>query len=36
MPFSVDRSFDRLVSALVTALVTWSAASEPGRGVPAG
>ena len=36
MPFSVDRSFDRLVRALVTALVTWSAASEPGRGVPAG
>jgi AcrR family transcriptional regulator len=36
MPFSVDRSFDRLVRALLTALVTWSAAYEPGRGVPAG
>jgi hypothetical protein len=36
MPPSVDRSFDRLVRALVTALATWSAASEPGRGVPAG
>ena len=36
MPFSVNRSFDRLVRALATALLTWSAAPEPGRGVPAG
>ena len=36
MPFSVDRSFDRLVSALATALLTWSTAPEPGRGVQAG
>jgi AcrR family transcriptional regulator len=33
MPFSVDRSFDRLVRALVSALATWNAASEPGAGL---
>jgi AcrR family transcriptional regulator len=36
MPFSVDRSFDRLVRALTTALVTWSTGAERGREVPAG
>jgi AcrR family transcriptional regulator len=30
MPFSVDRSFDRLVHALVRAISSWSDASEPG------
>ena len=35
LPFSVDRSFDRLVHALVAALSSWSAVSEPGREVPA-
>jgi len=35
MPVSVDRSFDRLVHALVRAMSSWSTASEPGREVPA-
>ncbi|MGA2828183.1 MAG: TetR-like C-terminal domain-containing protein [Streptosporangiaceae bacterium] len=35
MPVSVDRSFGRLVHALVVALSSWSDASEPGREVPA-
>ena len=35
LPVSVDRSFDRLVHALVRALSSWSAVSEPGREVPA-
>ena len=35
MPFSVDRSFGRLVHALVRAISSWSDASEPGREVPA-
>jgi AcrR family transcriptional regulator len=30
MPFSVDRSFGRLVHALVRAISSWSDASEPG------
>jgi AcrR family transcriptional regulator len=34
-PHDVDRSFDRLVRALVRALSSWSDVSEPGRGVPA-
>jgi AcrR family transcriptional regulator len=34
-PASVDRSFDRLVHALIRALSSWSYASEPGREVPA-
>jgi len=34
-PDDVDRSFDRLVRALVRALSSWSDVSEPGRGVPA-
>jgi AcrR family transcriptional regulator len=36
MPFSVDRSFDRLVQAQVMILSNWSDVSEPGREVPAG
>jgi AcrR family transcriptional regulator len=36
IPVSVDRSFDRLVHALVRAMSSWSTASEPGREVPAG
>ena len=37
MPFSVDRSFDRLVHALVRAISSWSSgASEPGREVLTG
>lgn len=35
MPFSVDRSFDRLVHALVAAMSSWSAVSDPDREVPA-
>jgi hypothetical protein len=35
MPLSVDRSFGRLVHALVRAMSSWSTASEPGREVPA-
>jgi AcrR family transcriptional regulator len=35
MPVSVDRSFGRLVRALVRATSSWSDASEPGREVPA-
>jgi AcrR family transcriptional regulator len=35
MPVSVDRSFDRLVQALVRAMSSWSTASEPGREVQA-
>ena len=35
MPFSVDRSFDRLVHALARALSSWTDVSEPGREVPA-
>ena len=34
-PQSVDRSFDRLVQALVLALSSWSSVSEPGREAPA-
>jgi AcrR family transcriptional regulator len=34
-PNSVDRSFDRLVHALVRTLSSWSNMSEPGREVPA-
>jgi hypothetical protein len=34
-PSDVDRSFDRLVRALVRALASWSDVSEPGREVPA-
>ena len=34
-PASVDRSFDRLVHALVVALSSWNEVSEPGREVPA-
>jgi pimeloyl-ACP methyl ester carboxylesterase len=34
VPVSVDRSFGRLVHALVVALSSWSDASEPGREVP--
>ena len=34
-PRSVDRSFDRLVHALVAALPGWSNVSGPGREVPA-
>jgi AcrR family transcriptional regulator len=34
-PVDVDRSFDRLVRALVRALSSWSDVSEPGREVPA-
>jgi AcrR family transcriptional regulator len=33
MPVSVDRSFGRLVNALVVALSSWSDASDPGREV---
>ena len=33
MPVSVDRSFGRLVHALVRAISSWSDASEPGREV---
>jgi AcrR family transcriptional regulator len=35
MPFSIDRSFDRLVRALLVALSSWSDAAEPGREVTA-
>jgi AcrR family transcriptional regulator len=35
MPLSVDRSFDRLVQALVRAVSNWSDVSEPDRAVPA-
>jgi AcrR family transcriptional regulator len=35
MPVSVDRSFGRLVHALVVALSSWNDASGPGREVPA-
>jgi AcrR family transcriptional regulator len=35
MPVSVDRSFGRLVHALVRAIASWSDASGPGREVPA-
>ena len=35
MPFSVDRSFDRLVQALVRAISSWSSVSGAGREVPA-
>ena len=35
MPFSVDRSFGRLVHALVAAMSSWSAVSDPDREVPA-
>jgi AcrR family transcriptional regulator len=35
MPVSVDRSFGRLVHALVRAISSWSDASGPGREVPA-
>jgi Tetracyclin repressor-like, C-terminal domain len=34
-PSDVDRSFDRLVHALVRALSSWSDVSEPSREVPA-
>jgi len=34
MPVSVDRSFDRLVHALVRAMSSWSAASAPDREGP--
>ena len=34
-PDDVDRSFDRLVRALVRAVSSWSDVSEPGREVPA-
>ena len=34
-PASVDRSFGRLVHALVVALSSWNDVSEPGREVPA-
>jgi AcrR family transcriptional regulator len=36
MPVSVDRSFGRLVRALVRAMSSWSDASAPGREVSAG
>jgi AcrR family transcriptional regulator len=35
MPFSVDRSFDGLVHALVAAMSSWSTVSDPDREVPA-
>lgn len=35
MPFSVDRSFDRLVHALVRAISSWSSVPGAGREVPA-
>jgi len=35
MPYSVDRSFGRLVQALAMAMPSWSEVSEPGREVPA-
>ena len=35
MPFSVDRSFDRLVQALVRAISSWSTVPGAGREVPA-
>jgi hypothetical protein len=35
MPFSVDRSFDRLVHALAAAMSSWSAVSDPDREVQA-
>jgi AcrR family transcriptional regulator len=35
MPVSVDRSFGRLVHALVRAMSNWNTAPEPGREVPA-
>jgi AcrR family transcriptional regulator len=35
LPASVDRSFDRLVRALVRALSSWAGVSEPGREVQA-
>ena len=35
MPFSVDRSFDRLVHALAAAMSSWSTVSDPDREVPA-
>jgi AcrR family transcriptional regulator len=35
-PASVDRSFDRLVHALASALSSWTDVSGPGREVPAG
>jgi AcrR family transcriptional regulator len=34
LPNDVERSFDRLVHALVLALSSWSSVSGPGRGVP--
>jgi len=34
MPYSVDRSFGRLVQALAMAMPSWSEVSEPGREVP--
>ena len=36
MPYSVDRSFGRLVRALVKAMSSWSEASAPGREASAG
>jgi hypothetical protein len=35
MPYNVDRSFDRLVSALVRALSSWKDVSEPAPEVTA-
>jgi hypothetical protein len=35
LPVSVDRSFDRLVRALVRAVSSWSDVAEPGREVRA-
>jgi AcrR family transcriptional regulator len=35
LPASVDRSFDRLVHALVRVLSSWNDVSEPGRELPA-
>lgn len=35
LPASVDRSFDRLVRTLVSALSSWNDMSEPGRELPA-
>ncbi len=36
MPLSVDRSFDRLVRALVKAIANWNTEPDPGREGPAG
>jgi hypothetical protein len=36
MPYSVDRSFGRLVRALVKAMSSWSDPSAPGREGSAG